>query len=135
MSNSRFLSNTFMVAMIRQFAGTRMTSVFSGGSMPGGTIEIGRGWPLRLKGSTTAEPDSTVNSWPNARSKFDRLSSSITSQRPDSMASTKSPGRKMRPSPVGWRPPMVSNVVHSLVAVVGRNPVHIIDCRATSAAT
>ena len=34
MSNSRFLSNTFMVAMIRQLAGTRITSVFSGGSTP-----------------------------------------------------------------------------------------------------
>jgi hypothetical protein len=43
MSNNRFLSNTFIVAMIRQFAGTRMTSVFSGGSTPGGTIEIGLG--------------------------------------------------------------------------------------------
>ena len=34
MSNSRFLSNTFIVAMIRQIGGTRMTSVSSGGSTP-----------------------------------------------------------------------------------------------------
>jgi hypothetical protein len=73
-----------------------------------------------LNGSTTAWPDSTVNSWPNARSKFDRLSSSITSHRPVSIASTNSPGRKMNPAAVGWSPPMVSNVVHSDVAVVGR---------------
>ena len=93
MSNSRFLSNTFMVAMMRQLAGTRMTSVFSGGSTPLGTMDSGLGWPLRLNGSTTAEPDSTVKSWPKARSKLERLSSSITSQRPLSMASTNRPGR------------------------------------------
>ena len=60
---------------------------------PGGTIEIGCGCPFRLNGSTTAEPDSTVNSWPKARSKFERFNSSITSQRPLSMASTNKPGR------------------------------------------
>ena len=79
MSNNRFLSNTFMVAMIRQLAGTRITSVFSGGSTPLGTIDNGLGWPLRLNGRTTAEPESTVKSWPKARSKLDLLSSSITS--------------------------------------------------------
>ena len=82
MSNRRFLSNTFMVAMIRQLAGTRIMSVFSGGSSPAGTSEIGLVWPLRLNGSTTAWPASTVKSWPKARSKFERLSSSMTSQRP-----------------------------------------------------
>ena len=61
-----------------------------------------------------------MKSWPKARSKFERLSSSMTSQRPVSMASTNRPGRKMRPSAVGWKPPIVSNVVHSVVAVVGR---------------
>jgi hypothetical protein len=61
-----------------------------------------------------------VKSWPNARSKLLRFSSSMTSQRPLSMASTNMPGRKMRPSDVGWKPPMVSKVVHSVVAVVGR---------------
>ena len=93
MSNSRFLSKTFIVAMIRQLAETRMTSVFSGGSMPAGTSEMGSWLPLRLNGSTTAEPESTVKSWPKARSKLERLSSSMTSQRPDSMASMNRPGR------------------------------------------
>ena len=76
--------------------------------------------PARLNGSTTGWPDMTVNSWPKARSKFERLSSSMTSQRPVSMASMNRPGRKMKPSAVGWKPPMVSKVVHSDVAVVGR---------------
>ncbi len=108
-----------MVAMIRQDAGTRIGSVSPGGSMPWGTSEIGLIWPLRRNGSTTAEPDSTVKSWPNARSKLERFSSSITSHLPVSMASTNRPGRKIRPSGVGCRPPMVSKVVHSDVAVVG----------------
>jgi hypothetical protein len=73
-----------------------------------------------LKGRTTGWPDSTVNSCPKARSKLERFSSSITSQRPLSMASTNMPARKMSPSAVGWKPPIVSNVVHSVVAVVGR---------------
>ena len=47
--------------VMRQFAGTRMMSVSSGGSTPAGTSEIGRFWPLRLNGNTTAAPDSTVN--------------------------------------------------------------------------
>ena len=119
-SNSRFLSNTFMVARMRHVAGTRMWSVFGGGSTPDGTIDTGMVWPRRLNGSTTACPDSTVNSWPKARSKLARLSSSTTSHLPVSMASTNMPGRKIRPSMVGWRPPIVSNVVHSVVAVVGR---------------
>ena len=97
-----------------------MASVSSGGSTPCGTSEIGCSGPPRLNGSTTAWPDSTVNSWPKARSKFERFSSSITSQRPVSMASTNRPGRKIKPSGVGWKPPIVSNVVHSVVAVVGR---------------
>jgi hypothetical protein len=41
MSNSRCLSSAFMVAMIRQLAGSRMASVSPGGSTPWGTSEIG----------------------------------------------------------------------------------------------
>ncbi len=93
MSNSRFLSKTFMVAMIRQFAGTRIMSVFSGASTPAGTSEIGSELPLRLNGRTTAEPDNTVKSCPKARSKFERFSSSMTNHRPAWMASMNNPGR------------------------------------------
>jgi hypothetical protein len=53
-SNRRFLSNTFIVAMIRHVAGSRMASVSSGASTPGGTSEIGWIRPPRLNGSTTA---------------------------------------------------------------------------------
>ena len=82
-----------MVAMIRHDAGTRIGSVPAGASSPKGTIEMRRLWPARLNGSTTADPESTVKSWPKARSKFERFISSMTSQRPDSMASTNMPGR------------------------------------------
>ena len=34
---------------------------------------------------------------------------------------------------MGWKPPMVSKVVHSVVAVVGRYPVQSIERWATSA--
>ena len=53
-SNSRFLSNTFMVATMRHVAGTRMGSVPGGTSTPGGTSEMGWLLPRRLNGSTTA---------------------------------------------------------------------------------
>ena len=119
-SKRRFLSNAFMVATMRHVAGTRMKSVLGGGSTPVGTRATGIVWPRRWNGSTTAWPDSTVKSWPKARSKLARLSSSTTSHLPVSMASTNMPGRKISPSAVGCRPPMVSNVVHSVVAVVGR---------------
>ena len=48
-SNSRFLSNTFIVARIRHEAGSRMASVSSGGSTPGGTSEIGWTAPAALE--------------------------------------------------------------------------------------
>ncbi len=132
-SKSRFLSKTFIVAIIRHPAGTRIGSDSVGASTPDGTNETGRICPFRRNGSTTGEPDNTVKSCPKALSKFDLFNSSITSHRPLSIASTNNPGRKISPSAVGCRPPMVSNVVHSVVAVVGRYPVHIIDRRATSA--
>ena len=61
-SNNRFLSNTFMVARMRQRGGTRIGSVSWGVSTPWGTIDNGLLWPARLKGSTTGCPESTVNS-------------------------------------------------------------------------
>ena len=50
MSKSRFLSNTFIVAMIRQLAGTRMTSVFSGRIDAGGHQRDGVLAALALEG-------------------------------------------------------------------------------------
>ena len=73
MSTKRFLSNTFMVAMIRQLAGTRIMSVFSGGSSPEGTNEMGLDWPLRLNGSTTDWPASTVKTRSMGRRRSSRL--------------------------------------------------------------
>ncbi len=119
MSKSRFLSTAFMVATIRQVAGTRIGSVSSGRLHAVGNDADGDDLPRTSVGSTTADPDSTVNSWPNARSKLERFISSTTSHLPVWIASTNSPGRKIRPSGVGCSPPMVSKVVHSEVAVVG----------------
>jgi len=128
------LSTPLIVAMIRHVDGMRMGSVPSGASTPCGTSESWRDRPPRLKGRTAGSPESTVNSWPKARSKLERFSSSITSHRPLSMASTKRPGRNTGPSGVGCQPPMVSTVDHSEVAVVGWYPVQSMDDRPSSAA-
>ena len=120
-SNSRFLSNTFIVAMIRHAAAAGSASVSSGGSTPWGTSESG----LRLAGALERQHDGL------ARQHGEQLAEGAVEVRPvelvdhEPAAATRwprrtCPGRKMRPSAVGWKPPIVSNVVHSVVAVVGR---------------
>ena len=81
-SNSSDLSNTFIVAMTRHGAGIDSTSAVRGpGSTPSGsrTIATRRHRRRARREGLTAWPESTVKSCPNARSKFERLSSSITS--------------------------------------------------------
>ena len=80
-SKSRFLSKTFIVAMIRQVRGSRSTSASGEAVLApcGHDRETVRPDPGAVYGRITGCPDRTVNSWPNARSKCERFSSSITS--------------------------------------------------------
>ena len=100
--------------------GTAITSVSSGATAPGGTIDSSFDDPPLLNGRVTDCPARTVSSGPKAPSAFERLSSSTTSQRPVRSASRNTPGWKTGPAGVWRYVPIVDEVFQSLVAVTAR---------------
>ena len=109
-SNSSDLSNTFMVAITasrrdrraRRRLGACARRALGDQSQPAAAFDA-------LVGSSTAWPERTVKSWPKARSKFERFSSSITSHwlSPDRLEEMAFLERSRRLGS-GLRPPIVS---------------------------